>query len=104
MKIKIYLLILKEERKGLTSRRKPTHIRILTPQINSFIKNLTFQGDSRSFRKVKEEKRISHTINVTIVTRWDILLTIVKIEEKNTRREEKGTMPTQLKMKSHPQR
>jgi hypothetical protein len=27
-----------------------------------------------------------------------------QLEEKNTRRETKGTMPIQLKMKSHPQR
>jgi len=72
MKINLYLLILKEEREGLTSIRRPTHIRSLTPQINSSIMNLTLQGDSRSFRKVKEEKNISHLINVTIVTRWDI--------------------------------
>jgi hypothetical protein len=96
--------MLKEEREGLTSRRRPTHIRSFTPLINSSIKNLTLQGDSRSFRKVKEEKRICHPINVTIVTRWDIVLRIVQLKEKNTRRETKGTMPTQLKMKSHPQR
>jgi hypothetical protein len=40
----------------------------------------------------------------TIVTRWDILLRNVQLEEKNTRRETRGTMPTQLNMKSHPQR
>jgi hypothetical protein len=68
--------MLKEEREGLTSRRRPT-----------YIKNLTLQGGSRSFRKVKEEKKISPLINVTIVTRWDILLRIVQLEEKNTRRE-----------------
>jgi hypothetical protein len=96
--------MLKEEREGLTSRRRPTHIRSLTPQINSSINNLTLQGDSRIFRKVKEEKRTSHPINVTIVTRCDILLRIVHLEEKNTRRETKGTIPTQLKMKIHPQR
>jgi hypothetical protein len=96
--------MLKEEREGLISRRRPTNIRSLTPQIDSSIKNLTLQGDSRSFRKVKEEKRISHPTNVTIVTRWDILLRIVQLEEKNIRRETKGTMPIQLKMKSHPQR
>jgi hypothetical protein len=39
-------------------------MRSLTPQINSSIKNLTPQGDSRSFKKVKEEKKISHLINV----------------------------------------
>jgi hypothetical protein len=48
--------MLKEEREGLTSRRRPTYIRILTPEIDSSIKNLTLQGDSRSFKKVKEEK------------------------------------------------
>jgi hypothetical protein len=35
----------------------------------------------------------SHPTNVTIVTRWDILLRIVQLEEKNTRRDTKGTMP-----------
>jgi hypothetical protein len=49
--------MLKEEREVLTSRRRPTYIRILTPQIDSSIKNLTLQGDSRSFRKVNEEKK-----------------------------------------------
>jgi hypothetical protein len=58
--------MLKEEREGLTSRRRPTYIR-----------NLTLQGNSRSFRKAKEEKMISPLINVTIVTRWDILLRII---------------------------
>jgi hypothetical protein len=67
-------------------------------------KNLTPQGNSRSFRKVKEEKNISHPTNVIIVTRWDILVRIVQLEDKNTRRETRGTMPIQLKMKSHPQR
>ena len=42
--------------------------------------------DSRSFKKVKEEKKIYPLINVTIVTRWDILLIIFQLEEKNTRR------------------
>jgi hypothetical protein len=51
--------VLKEERGGITSRRRPTHIRNLTPQIDSSIKNLTLQGDSKSFRKVKEEKDLS---------------------------------------------
>jgi hypothetical protein len=64
----------------------------LTPKTNLYIKNLTLQGDSRSFRKVKEEKKISHPTNVTIVTRWDILLMIVQLDEKNTRRETRGTM------------
>jgi hypothetical protein len=86
--------MLKEEREGLTSRRRHTYIR-----------NLTLLRDSRSFRKVKEEKRISPLINVNIVTRWDILLRIVQLEEKNTRREiTKDTMPMQLKKMSHPQR
>jgi hypothetical protein len=74
------------------------------PKKNSYIKNITLQGDSRSFRKVKEEKNISHPNNVTIVTRWDILLRIFQLYEKNTRRETRGTMPIQLKMKSHLQR
>ena len=44
--------------------------------------------------RVKEEKKISPLINVIIVTRWDILLRIVQLEEKNTRREiTKDTMP-----------
>jgi hypothetical protein len=85
--------MVKEEREGLTSRR-PTYIR-----------NLTLQADSRRFRKVKVEKSISPLINVTIVTRWDILLRIVQLEEKNTRKEiTKDTMPMQLKIMSHPQR
>jgi len=92
-----------QERECLTSRRRPTHIRSLTPKINSSINNLTLQGDS-SFGKVKEEKNISHLINVTIVTRWDILLRIFQLEEKNTTIETKGTIPIQLKMKSYPQR
>jgi hypothetical protein len=97
--------MLKEERKGLTSRKRPIYIRNLTPQGDSptSIKNLTLQGDSRNFRKVKEEKRISPLINVTIVTRWDILLRIVQLEEKNTIREiTKDIMPMELKMMSHP--
>jgi hypothetical protein len=84
--------------------QKETPLRSLTPKKNSYIKNITLQGDSRSFKKVKEEKKIFHRNNVTIVTRWDILLRIVQLDEKNTRRETRGTMPIQLKMKSHPQR
>jgi hypothetical protein len=43
---------------------------------------------------VKEEKKIYHLINVTIVTTWDIFIKIVHPEEKNTRRETtKDTMP-----------
>jgi len=99
--------MLKEEGKGLTSRRRPTYIRNLTPQRDSpiSIQILTLKGDSKSFRKVKEEKMIFPLINVTIVTRWDTLLRIVQLEEKNTRIEiTKDTMPMQLKMMSHPQR
>ena len=73
----------KEEERSLTSRKKL--IKSLTPKTNSYIKNLN-QGDSRSFRKDKEEKKISHPTNVTIVIRWDILLRIVQLEEKNTRK------------------
>jgi len=89
------LLILKEEGRGLTSRRRLINIRNLTPQRDSttLIKNLTLQEDSRSFRKVKEEKEISPLINATIVIRWDTLLRIFQLEEKNTRKETKGTMP-----------
>jgi hypothetical protein len=76
------LLILKEEGRGLTSINKIVNIRSLTPKTNSSIKNLTLQGDSKSFKKVKEEKNISHPTNVTIVKRWDILLKIVQLEEK----------------------
>jgi hypothetical protein len=76
----------------------------LTPKTNSYIKNFTLQGDSKSFRKVREEKNIYHPTNVTIVTRWDIFLRIFQLDEKNTRRETRCTMPIQLKMKSHPQR
>jgi hypothetical protein len=82
--------MLKEEIRGLTSRRRLININ-----------NLTLQRDSRSFRKVKEEKEIYPLINATIVIRWDILPKIVQLEEKNTRREMKGTMPIQLNMKSH---
>jgi hypothetical protein len=99
--------MLKEEIKGLNLIRRATYIRNLTPQRDSPtpIKNLTLQGDSRSFRKVKEEKMIYPLINVTIVTRWDILLRIVYLEENNTRKEiTKDTMPIQWKMMSHPQR
>ena len=49
------MLILKEEGRGITSRKKLIKIRSLIPQTNSDIKNLTLQGDSRSFKKVKEE-------------------------------------------------
>jgi predicted RNA-binding protein len=70
MKIKPYLLTLKEEERSLTSKKKL--IRSLSPKTNSYIKNLN-QGDSRSFRKDKEKEKISHPTNVTIVTRWDIL-------------------------------
>jgi hypothetical protein len=79
--------MLKEERKGLISKRRPTSISNLTPQRDSptFIKNLILQGDSRNIRRVKEEKKISPLINVIIVIRWDILLRIVLPEEKNTR-------------------
>jgi hypothetical protein len=58
------LLILQEEGRGLTSRKKLINIRSLTPQTNSYIKNLTLQGDLRSFKKVKEEKKIYHPTNV----------------------------------------
>jgi hypothetical protein len=85
--------MLKEERRGLTSIRRLININ-----------NLTLQRNSRSLRKVKEEKYISPLINATIVIRWDILPKIVHLEEKNTRRETKGTMPIHLKMKIHPQR
>jgi hypothetical protein len=70
---------LKEERKGLISKKKPTFIRNLTPQRDSptSIKNLTLQGDSKNIRRVKEEKKISPFINVIIVIRWDTLLRIV---------------------------
>jgi hypothetical protein len=86
--------------------KKETHPHKESHFPNIFIhKNITLQGDSRSFRKVKEEKKISHLINVTIVTRWDIFLKIVHPEEKNTRRETtKDTMPMQWKMMSHPRR
>jgi hypothetical protein len=92
-----------KKRSSLQEGDPPTQGISLPKEIHIPIKNLTLQGDSRSFRKVKEEKRISHLINVTIVTRWDILLRIVQLEEKNTRREiTKDTMPMQLKMMSHP--
>jgi hypothetical protein len=58
----------------------------------------------RRFHKGQRREKISHPINVTIVTRWDILIRIVQLDEKNTRREIRGTMPIQLKMKSHPKR
>jgi hypothetical protein len=75
----------------------------LTSKTSSCIKNLN-EGDSRCFRKDKEEKNISHPTNVAIVTRWDILRNIVQLDENNKRRKSRGTMPMQLKMKSHAQR
>jgi hypothetical protein len=85
--------------------RIPTYTRNLTPQIDSSIENLTLQGDSRSFRKVKEEKRISYLINLTTMTRWDTFLRSVPLEDNNTRREiTKDTIPMQLNLMSHPQR
>jgi hypothetical protein len=83
-----YLLMLKEERKCITSRRRRSYIRNLTPQRDSptSIKNLNLQGDSTNFRKDKEEKKISPLINVIIVIIWDIFLIIVQLEEKNTRK------------------
>jgi hypothetical protein len=72
------------EERGITSIKKL--IRSLTPKTNSYTKNLTLQGDSRSFRKVKDEKNISHPTNVTIITIWDILLRIFQLDKKNTRR------------------
>jgi hypothetical protein len=98
--------MLKEEIRGLNSRRRPINIRNITPQIYSttLIKNLTLQGDSISFRKVKEEKKMYSLTNTTIVIRWEILLKLVELEGKNTIRETKGTMPIQLNMMSHPRR
>jgi hypothetical protein len=51
--------MLKEERKGLTSKRIPIFIRNLTPQRDSpnSIKNLILQRDSRNIRRGKEEKK-----------------------------------------------
>jgi hypothetical protein len=74
MKIKPWLLTLKEEERSLTSKKKL--IKSLNPKTNSYIKNLN-QGDSRSFRKDKEKREISHLTNATIVTRWGILRDIV---------------------------
>jgi hypothetical protein len=73
------LLILKEERKGVISKRIPIFIRNITPQRDSptSIKNLTLQGDFRNIRRDKEEKNISPLINVIIVIRWDTLLRII---------------------------
>jgi hypothetical protein len=70
MKIKPWILTLREEERSIISKKKL--VRNLTPKTNSYIKNLN-KGYSRSFRKDKEEKNISHPTNVTIVTRWDIL-------------------------------
>jgi hypothetical protein len=42
------MLMIKKETEGLASKRRPTYIR-----------NLTLQEYSRSFRKVKEEKEFS---------------------------------------------
>jgi hypothetical protein len=52
--------MLKEERKGLISKRRPTSIRNLTPQRDSptSIKNLTLQGDSRNIRRVSKKRKI----------------------------------------------
>ena len=84
--------MLKEERKGLISKRRPI-----------FIKNLTLQRDSRNIIRVKERENTSPLINVIIAIRWDTLLRIVLPGRKNTRREiTKYIMPMQLKMMSHP--
>jgi hypothetical protein len=99
MKINPQLLTLKEEERSLTSRNKL--IKSLTPKTNSVIKNLN-QRDSR--RKDNERKEITHLSNSTIVTIWDILQDIAQLDEKNRRGKIRGTMPMQLKMKSHPQR
>jgi hypothetical protein len=96
--------MLKEERKCLTSKRRPSFIRNLTLQRDSpiSINNLTLQGDSRNIRRVKEEKNISPLIKDIIVIRWDTLLRIVLPEGKNRIREiTKDIMPMQLKMISH---
>jgi hypothetical protein len=49
-------------------------------------------------------KEITHLYNATIVTRCDTLRNFVQLDEKNTRGNKRGTMPMQLKMKSHLQR
>ena len=100
------MLILKEERKGIISKRIPIFINNLTPQRDSptFINNITLQGDSRNIIRVKEREKISPPISVIIVIRWDTLLRIVLPKGKNTRREiTKDIIPMQLKMMSHPQ-
>jgi hypothetical protein len=97
--------MLKEERKGLISKRRYTFVNNLTPQRDSptSIKNLTLQGDSINIIRVKENKRISPLINVIIVITWDTLLRIVLPEGKNIRREiTKYIIPMQLKMMHHP--
>jgi hypothetical protein len=99
MKIKPYLLTLKEEGRSPTPRKR--FIKRLNPQTNSIIKNL-IQGDFR--KKDNERKDITHLYNATIVTRWDTLRSFVQQDEKNTRGNIRGTMPMQSKMKSHPQR
>jgi hypothetical protein len=84
--------MLKEERKRLIFKRRPT-----------FIKNLTLQRDSKNIIRVKERENISPLINVIIVIRWDTFLRTVLPEGKNRRREiTKDIMPMQLKMMSHP--
>jgi len=70
MKIKPWILTLREEERIIISKKKL--VRNLTPKTNSYIKNLN-QGYLRSFIKDKEKEKISHPANVTIVTRWDIL-------------------------------
>jgi hypothetical protein len=85
--------------KGGRTRKKL--IKSLTPKTNSVIKNL-IQRDSR--RKDNKRKETTHLSNATIVIRWDIFRDIVQQDEKNTRGKIRGTMPMQLKMKSHPQR
>ena len=99
------MLMLKVERKGLISKRRPTFRKNLNPQRDSHtsIKNLTLQGDSRNIIRVKEKKKIYPLMSVIIVIRWDTLLRIVLPEGNNSRRKiTKGIMPMQLKMMSHP--
>jgi hypothetical protein len=90
--------------KILTSKRRPTSIRNLTPKRDSptSIKNLTLQGDFRNIRGFKEEKNIYPLINSINVIRWDTLLRIFLPEGKNTIREiTKDIVPMQLKMMNH---
>jgi hypothetical protein len=76
-------------------RKNPTSkgrlIESLNHQTNPITKNL-IQGDFR--RKDNTRKEISHLYNAIIVIRWDTRRILVQSDEKNTRGNIRGNMPT----------